>query len=670
MALSSAINPEVITRTKKPNFLGAQNFISGDSKLRTGIVQSASNKIVNFQRRGIQPSSTDTSSIVKTISTNVVTSYNNQAQSINSSVTNLISKTISNLSKEYQEKIKSIDEAKPTGVLQKILGLYKDVIQFIQFFGKKQFVDKLRDNLKALQKSFTDSFDVAKIIRQTIVKIVKQLSNLPKTTPSGGGGLNLDVDIPGPGLKRTAPRGANRMMRRGMRRGKMFALGAGVLGAGALGGAAVNALQDGMIQPGEAAPEIPGNLIDGLSSIIDRFSRAIDNLVKGGSGKKSSSSSSSSSGASGASGGSAPGNSPPDPGSSGPNVSSAPGEQKLAAFISTLESTGEQNQSDVLQSMFNRAGQNYSGYGGLFGQLTHKNQYSPLSAIIHGTTDPNAQRIYGPIADKLGKNPQERIAKIKEIISDPDALKKLQNLYGGSGSASGAARILNDALTGGPLSKNSRTLIGGRTDFGATPGVGGAQGTTINRGPGGNYFSSVGSNKPAAIPAAAVPGSESGKVTKTSPPSAEMISQFEEAWKYRNNPMVRGRIEDAWSKMTPEQKQQAKNWAKSKGHEWSEMKLPDSAVTTTAQVAVAPSQKVEQRAVALSQPVQSAAPQINYIPVNMGGGEQPSQSGSNSGLSVPPPSKSAGPTVPILPATNPDNFLVLYSRMVYNIVDG
>ena len=48
------------------------------------------------------------------------------------------------------------------------------------------------------------------------------------------------------------------------------------------------------------------------------------------------------------------------------------------------------------------------------------------------------------------------------------------------------------------------------------------------------------------------------------------------------------------------------------------------------------------------------------------GGQQ--QTGG--GVSAPPPSQGSGPSVPFLPAGNPDNFLVLYSRMVYNIVDG
>jgi hypothetical protein len=56
------------------------------------------------------------------------------------------------------------------------------------------------------------------------------------------------------------------------------------------------------------------------------------------------------------------------------------------------------------------------------------------------------------------------------------------------------------------------------------------------------------------------------------------------------------------------------------------------------------------------------------MPINLGGGGQ--QQSGGGGVSAPPPSQGSGPSVPFLPAGNPDNFLVLYSRMVYNIVDG
>ena len=431
MALSSVINPEVITGKKKSNLLSAQNFISGGSSVGAGVLGSAANKIVNFQRAGVQPSPVDISSIVKSISTGIVSNFNNQAQTINNSVTNIISKSIGNFSKDYQDRIKKVDEAKPTGVLQKILGLYRDVIGFIQFFGKRKFVEGLRDNLKALQKSFTDSFEVAKLIRQVIIKIVKQLSNLPKTSPSGGGGINLDIDVPGGGLKKTAPRGLGGRMR-GMGRGKMLALGAGALGLGAAGAAATNALSNSdAIQPGSPAPEIPGNLLDGLTAVIDRFSKAIDSLVKGSSGKKSSGSSS------GGGGGSAgkvekskgtPGDTP----GAGSVVSSAPGDEKLGAFVASMEAASPENASDAMQVMLNRSASGKYGKG-LSGVLSGYDQFSPISAAIYGkSADPDAAAKYGPIAAKLpGNTPQEKFKYLQSEASKPDGLNRLQQIFGG-----------------------------------------------------------------------------------------------------------------------------------------------------------------------------------------------------------------------------------------------
>jgi hypothetical protein len=84
-------------------------------------------------------------------------------------------------------------------------------------------------------------------------------------------------------------------------------------------------------------------------------------------------------------------------------------------------------------------------------------------------------------------------------------------------------------------------------------------------------------------------------------------------------------------------------------------KLVPSAKSTTAQ--------------AISQPPPSQAePQVNIMPIDMTGGQQ--QSASSSSLSPSPSKKTQGPSVPFLPSGNPDNFLLLYSKMVYNIVDG
>jgi hypothetical protein len=93
--------------------------------------------------------------------------------------------------------------------------------------------------------------------------------------------------------------------------------------------------------------------------------------------------------------------------------------------------------------------------------------------------------------------------------------------------------------------------------------------------------------------------------------------------------------------------------------------------TVTPQTTQAVAQQRQQQIAQVSQPVQTQ-PQVNYIPIDMsGGGKQTQQSSSSGeGISAPPPTSQSGPTVPFLSSSNSDNFLVLYSRMIYNLVDG
>ena len=271
--VSSVLSPEKIVGRQNKNRAAAQNFISGGSVLGASVVNGAANKIVGFQRAGIKPASSATGSIVSTISTN-----------INNNVTGTVNKTLQGFSADYQKRINQVDDAKPIGILSKFLNVYKTALGFINFFGNKKNIDKVRDNLEALKKSFTESFEVAKLIRQVIIKIVKQLSNLPVASPSGGGGLNLDVDIPGGGLKKSAPKGRLGRMVSGIGgRGKMLALGAGALGLGAAGAGVVNALSDSPQEKAQsvgASPEIPGDVVDGFSSIVDKFANAISKLFE------------------------------------------------------------------------------------------------------------------------------------------------------------------------------------------------------------------------------------------------------------------------------------------------------------------------------------------------------------------------------------------------------
>ena len=277
MAISSPLNPSTIVKERPTTALAAQNFITGGSPLGQGVVASAANKIVGFQRgaAGVAAQPPDLSSIIQTLSTNILNNVESRVQSINQNVSQIVNKTIGDLGGNYRQRLDQIDAARPNSILQNFLNLYKEALGYIQFLGNRRNIRTLGENLKSLQNVFTETFNIAKIIRQTIVKIVNQLSNLPTAT-AGGGGLNLDVNVPGGGLKRSAPTGLMRMMRR--RPGMM--LGGAAL-AGGLGSQVVSGMMDvgGEVQ---AAPmsegTIPSALLDRFNGILDRFSAAINSL--------------------------------------------------------------------------------------------------------------------------------------------------------------------------------------------------------------------------------------------------------------------------------------------------------------------------------------------------------------------------------------------------------
>lgn len=65
------------------------------------------------------------------------------------------------------------------------------------------------------------------------------------------------------------------------------------------------------------------------------------------------------------------------------------------------------------------------------------------------------------------------------------------------------------------------------------------------------------------------------------PTVPDRSKQYQMAWDNRNNPLARGRIKDAWSKMTPEEKQAAKDWATKKGLNWKDMQLESNKLNTS-----------------------------------------------------------------------------------------
>ncbi len=131
--------------------------------------------------------------------------------------------------------------------------------------------------------------------------------------------------------------------------------------------------------------------------------------------------------------------------------------------------------------------------------------------------------------------------------------------------------------------------------------------------------------------------------------------------------MARGRIEDEWNKMNPEQQQQAKTWAQSKGYDWNEMKLKDSvnmndlkqqpskteeAKITSAQVSIPP--KTPQQVGQLPEP----KPSLMMIKTSNNAPQQQNAPLTNGALT----------DVPLINSANPDNFYVLYSQLNYNVV--
>lgn len=337
MAVKSLLNPGSIVSERSIEPAKLQNFITGGAPLGESVVSSAANKIVGFQRgaAGVAARPPDLGSIIDTLSSNILNNVENRVQSINQNITQVVSDRLNLYDKELKGRLDKTESAKPNGILSNFLKLYQQAIEYIQFLGNRKNVKTLGDNIKELQKVFTETFEVAKIIRQTIVKIVKQLSNLP-TASGAGGGLNLDIDIPGGPLRRTLPRGVANI-------GKMALAGGAIAGAGMLGGKVISGMMDagGEVQatPTVSSEGISGPLLNRFSEILDRFDRAISSL------SRTSKSTQTSSQGKGSTGTSPTEKTPGSPGSSpgGGNIQTTgtgtPEQQALLSSISFAEGT-------------------------------------------------------------------------------------------------------------------------------------------------------------------------------------------------------------------------------------------------------------------------------------------------------------------------------------------
>ena len=142
------------------------------------------------------------------------------------------------------------------------------------------------------------------------------------------------------------------------------------------------------------------------------------------------------------------------------------------------------------------------------------------------------------------------------------------------------------------------------------------------------------------------------------PPSPEMTKNFQMAWDNRDRPFARGRIEGAWNKMSPEEQQQAKAWAKSTGKNWDEMKLTEKPIVTQTTTSQPAQIDTLSKSNSMIGPAPEPTPNVIYKKV---GSSAQQRSGA---------APTGGPVneVPAISASNPDNFYVLYSQVNYNVV--
>lgn len=594
MVASSILNPGSIVRERSgggsPS--GAANFITGGSPLGRGIVSNAANKIVQFNRAsvsGVAARPPDLGSMISTLSTNILNNVQNQVSSINNNVTQLVVERLAEVRENYRARLDKIDAARPNSILGNFLSLYREAIGYIQFLGNPKNVKTLGNNLRALQRIFRDTFRVGRMVRKTIGRIVKQLSGLPQAT-GGPGGINLDIRVPGGGLKRTAPRGIMRAMRR--RPGMM-------LGGAALAGGLGTAVVSGMMDRGggvQAAPSsegaIPPVLLDRFGSILERFSKAIEHFA----------SPQQSSGDNFSGGGST---TQQDPGQEDPG--GTPGGGTPADVSGNYNAAEKAIIATVTQSEGTAGDKGYNTvYGGaVVPELTQMTLGELYSASKLGGDNAIPDRLGGGVIPYHVDEHNSSASGAPQLM--PETLKRLVNsgrfswdqTFDKNTQNAIIIALARDRLEGNPITAENVK----------------------------KYIQPLGQEWASFTP-------HHGQTTTT---AGETISLFEKNLRYFQG-------------------------------------QPSTAEPAEPTVRSATIKREDQQQIAqtVSQPPASTTPQVTVAPMNLSSPQ--SQGGGGAGGGAPVVvgggGKQPGPTVPFLSSSNNDNFLLLYSKMVYNIVDG
>lgn len=604
MAVSSPLNPSTIVkeRSGRASSSSAQNFITGGSPLGSGVVSSAANKIVGFSRggaAGVAAKPPDLQSIISTLSSNILNNVENRVTSINNNVTQVVQGKLQELESEHKSRLAQIESAKPNAILNNFLTLYKEAIGYIQFLGNRNNVKTLGDNLKGLQNVFAEAFNVARVIRETIKRTVGQLSSLPKAS-TGGGGLSLDIGIPGPGLRM----GSMGKLARAVKKGRMPLMLGGAALAGGLGSKVVSGMMDiggdNVQGVGMAEGAIPGALLDRFSGILDRFDSAIKALTQNGKQTGASSTGASVSMEASDDGGGGGGGGGDGGGGNTNSGSPADVSGNYTAAEKALIATVTQSEGTAGDKGYNTV------YGGaVVPQLTEMTLGELYEASRQGGTDRLPARLGGGVIPyaKDGYNstasgaPQLMPGTLKGLIdsgkfsADQKFSKEVQNAI--------IIELARRRMGGGPITaENVRKF-----------------------------------QKELSMEWASM-GTYHGQTTKT---SGEAVNLFEKNLRY---------FEGQGSTTV-------------------------AAKANTPTVTPAPGQAVNNKNVAqtVAQPPPAPQTTVTVAPVNVASPQ--TQSGGGQQKTIPPTQKmTGGGSVPFLRSSNDDNFLTIYSKMVYNVVDG
>jgi hypothetical protein len=650
--VSSTLNPQAITRNSKATFDSFGSFMTGGNLGASSVVTNAANKIVGFNRPGVAPITPNINNLISNISTNILNQVDNSIKNttnflknetdlelnklrsdlysrlgelqsninylqkdtknvtteIQSKITNplefqvqnqtsvsdlsrvieniqnqvksVLDNTLRNFSKDYQDKVKSFDDTRPNTVLSKFLDLYRNAIGFVNFFGDRKNISTVDKNLKALRKIFEESFEVAAVLRQTIIKIVNQLSNLPTASPSSGG-LNLDIDVPGGRLRQAGGPKVRNIARAG-----------GIVGAGLLAAGGAVAATSGMgrakeyqesllssgVSPAPGEQYIPKGIVESFSAIVDRFVAAVNGLLSGAK---------SSAGAGGGGGG------------GGVSPTTPPGKEATATMGSFSQGVTEKG-AEITQRLQKDLGlKDYQASAIVGNLLNESSQLNPAQLQGGGSgllteamrtgsgygwaqwTSPGRQKRLFEYAKSKGIDPTKQ--PLTDEINYGFLVKELSTNY---------ADVLRDLKASGNIEAATKIILG-------------------------RYEG---------------PADQGPRELRERVVAAEQVL---------GKSKTLGTI-------TPQKSQ-------------------------TTQVTAAPiaSQSAQARAQTISQPAQQVPQTISLPPtiIDAGGGGQQQSSGGNN-LVTPPSNNANPPEVPFLPTTNPDNFLTMYSRIVYNIVDG